>query len=132
MNTSAFMQWLIIIVGVIALAKGIWMIVSPQSASDFLKKWINMPDWLLKTISVALFIFGLICVVIAAIHTNYKLAATLILGTIFIVSGLIYNSRETLKHLCSPWINGGKVWMGIWGVISIIIAAILLWIGIFK
>ena len=133
MNTSTFMQWLIVIVGILALAKGIWMIVRPQSASDFLKKWINMPDWLLKTISVTLFIFGIICVIVATINSkNYKIAATLILGTIFIVAGLIYHSRETFKHLCAPWTKGNKVWMGIWGVISIIIAAVLLWIGIFT
>ena len=132
MNTSTFMQWLIIIVGIIALAKGIWMIVWPKSASDFLKKWINMPDWLLKTISVTAFIFGVVCVIIAAVHADYKIAATLILGTIFIVAGLIYHSRETLTHLCAPWIKGGKVWMGIWGVLSIIFAAVLLWIAFFK
>ena len=132
MNTSSFMQWLIIIVGIAALAKGIWMITKPQSASAFLKKWINMPNWLLKTISVVSFVFGIACVIIAAANTNYKIAATLILGTMFIVAGLIYNSRETLKHLCAPWTKGGKVWMGIWGVISIIIAGILLWIAFFT
>ena len=70
MNTSTFMQWLIIIAGIIALAKGIWMIVRPQSASDFLKKWVNMPNWLLKTISVTLFIFGIICVIVATINSK--------------------------------------------------------------
>ena len=132
MNTSSFMQWLIIIVGIAALAKGIWMITKPQSASAFLKKWIDMPNWLLKTISVVSFIFGIVCVIVAAANTNYIIAATLILGTMFIVAGLIYNSRETLKHLCAPWTKGGKVWMGIWGVISIIVAAVLLWIAFFA
>jgi len=132
MNTSSFMQWLIIIVGIVALAKGIWMIMKPQSASAFIKKWINMPNWLLKTVSVVSFAFGIVCVIIAAANTNYKIAATLILGTMFIVGGLIYNSRETLTHLCAPWIKGGKVWMSIWGVISIIIAAFLLWIAFFT
>ena len=108
------------------------MITKPQSMSAFLKKWINMPHWLLKTISAVSFVFGIACVIIAAIKSDPKIAATLILGTMFIGGGLIYNSRETLTHLCAPWIKGGKVWMGIWGVISIIIAAVLLWIAFFT
>jgi len=126
------MKWLIIIVGILSMAKGIWMIAWPQSASSFLKKWINMPSWLLKTVSIASFAFGVVCVVIAAAHADYKIAATLILGTIFIIAGAVYNSRETLAHICAPWIKGNKIWMGIWGFLSILFAVILLWIGFFK
>jgi len=132
MNSSTFMKWLVIIAGIIVLMKGIWMIVWPQSASDFLKKWINMPVWLLKTISVVSFIFGIVCIAIAAAHADHLIAATLVLGTFFIVAGLIYNSRETLAHFCAPWTKGNKLWMGIWGVVSIIFAAVLLWIAFLK
>ena len=133
MNTSTFMQWLIIIVGISSLIQGIWMIVWPQSASNALKKWINMPAWLLKTLSVVIFAFGILCIGVAVVNVkNYMIAATLMLGTWFIIAGLIYNSRETLTHLCTPWIKGNKVWMGIWGVISIIFAAALLWIALFM
>jgi len=132
MNSSTFMKWLLIIIGISALIKGIWLIVWPKSASDFLKKWLNMPEWMLKTISVITFVFGFICIGVAAAHADYQIAATLVLGTFFIIAGLIYNSRETMIHLSSPWTKGNKLWMGIWGVLSIIFAAALLWIGIFK
>ena len=109
------------------------MIVWPQSASNALKKWINMPGWLLKTVSVVAFAFGIVCIGVAVVKVkNSMIAVTLVLGTWFIIAGLIYNSRETLAHLCTPWTKGNKVWMGIWGIISIVFAAALLWIAFFT
>ena len=124
------MKWLLIIFGALALIKGIWMIAWSKSASAALVKWTNMPNFLLKTASVVFFLFGIFCIWMAIKQVNPKIAATLIIGTIFMIAGIVYHSRETLKYILSPWMKGGKKWMVAWGAVSLIISAILLWIGI--
>ncbi len=129
MNTQSFMRWLLIVMSAIALIKGVWLLAWPSSASRAAQRWVAMPKWLLHVIGAVAFVFGFFCIgTAAAAARNYLIATTLVLGTIFIVVGIIYNSGDSLEKIVGPWISGKPTWMRVWGVVSVLVAAVLLWV----
>lgn len=128
MNAFHFMRAVVLVVGIAAVVKGVWMLASPGSAARVARWFMERPGGMLRVIGAIAFTLGIACIIAAAMTAPAVVAATLVIGTLWICAGLMYHSPETIRTVMRPWTSGNVVWMRITGVISLLIALGLLWI----
>lgn len=126
MNTVQCMRIIILIVSVAALLKGLLMLFWPGVAARMLRWWVNLPITTLRVLGTLTVVLGLVCIVVTAMTVNAIAAVTLVLGTLWIITGLLYHMPDLLRGLAQPWTSGKPLWFRICGVIAVLIALALL------
>lgn len=130
MTAVQFMKYLVLIAGIGALIKGLIIVLWPARFKRLVHWWLGLPPKLLRTLGALMVVIGVICVAVAAVHSgNWLIAATIMLGTFFVLGGFLYQVPGAMRQ-AAPALLGNAVLARIWGVLALIIACALLLIAL--
>ena len=119
---------IVVVVAVLALIKGVWLLAAPGSAQRFVDWWLGMPAGVARQLGILTSIGGLVLIGLAvAAMRNATVAVVTVLGTLWVLAGLIYLWPPALQALGKPFGSAGaRWWMRLMGGVALLVGAILL------
>lgn len=130
MNTLQLMKYAVVLVGIGALIKGVILMLWPSQYAGLARWWFGLPAKFLRVVGVVLLLIGLAAIGVGAAECGNRLiAATIVLGTLLVLAGFGYQTPQVMQQAVMT-VVGNQVVARICGVLAVLIAGVLLYVGL--
>lgn len=126
----ATVRTIVLILAILAVVKGLWLLVIPASAQRTVDWWLRIPVVVGRQLGVTLIVAGIILIGVAvAAITELTVAIVIIVGTLWVLAGLLYLYPPILQTVGRPFGVNGPIWlMRAAGAVAVLFAMALLWV----
>ena len=121
------LRTIVLVLALASLLKGVWCLVRPDSVQKATDWWLQIPVWVARQLAVLLVLGGVACIGLAVWQMGNAVVATVtILGTVFVLAGLVYFWPALLQAAGKPFGTAGRLWIvRAAGVLALVAAAVL-------
>ena len=105
------LQVILLVISLVALGKALLLLLAPTTSKRIVEWWVGMPDMVLRTLGLLAILAG--CVFIGCAIAEMRdpvIGAVTILGTLFVVGGMLYQWPTVIRALSKPFGINGRTW----------------------
>ena len=128
------LRTIVLVVGLVALLKGLWFLLLPDLARGFVDWWLRLPARVGRQLGLLSMILGVgfTGLAVARMHSA-TVAAVTIMGTLWVLGGLLYLSPDVLQTVGRSFgTHGPRWWARTAGGVAVAAGLVLLAIYLFE
>jgi len=119
---------IVLVLALMVLVKGLWCLFAPGSLQKTVDWWTRIPRGLARQLGFLLIAIGFVLIGLAIRQMgNAVIGAVTVIGTVFVLDGLVYLHPPVLQAVAKPFGASGAKWLvRVFGVIAVAVAGVLL------